>query len=408
MSTKTFLDTDVYNEARKRIETVFDDFQHVYVAFSGGKDSGVLLNLALEVARERGRLPLDAMLLDLEGQYQHTVDFVRRVADNPDVRLYWCCLPIKLHNAVSQIQPSWLCWDPENEDIWARPMPEHPAVVCDEGYFDFFRRGMEFEEFTPDFGEWYSRLHGGETCAALVAIRSAESLNRYRTIKSETKTRWKNYGWTTLTTPHVYNCYPIYDWTTEDIWTANGKYKWDYNRTYDLMHLAGVSLHDMRLCQPFGIDQRQGLWLFKILEPDTWARLVNRVQGANFGNRHVQEMGNVMGNIRVRLPEGYTWKRYAKFLLATMPPYLAEHYRGKIAKFLRVWRKDIRAGKYPGVKRIYDAADPRLEADRKAPSWRRICKVLLKNDYWCKGLSFAQTKRDMEKQLGLVMKYMDL
>ena len=405
---KTYLPIDVFTAAKQRMERAFDDFKHVYVAYSAGKDSGVMLHLALEVAREKGRLPLDVMILDLEAQYQHTADYIRRVADNPDVNLYWVCLPIHLRNAVSQIQPHWVCWHPDAKDLWVRDMPEHPKVISDESYFPFFKRGMEFEEFVPAFGEWYSAQHGGETSACLVGIRSAESLNRYRTIKNEDKARWQDLGWTTLATPHVYNCYPIYDWTVEDVWIANGKRGWDYNRIYDLMHLAGVSLHEMRLCQPFGDDQRQGLWLFKILEPETWGKLVNRVAGANFGNRHVEEMGNVLGNIRVRLPEGYTWKRYAKFLLATMPPYLAEHYRRKIAKFLKVWRKDIRSGKYPGVERIYDAADPKLEAARKAPSWRRVCKVLLKNDYWCKGLSFSQTTREMDRQLALITKYMDL
>lgn len=405
---KTYLSIDVLTAAKERLSTVFDDFRHVYLSFSGGKDSGVLLNLALEVAREKGRLPLDVLVLDLEAQYKHTVDFIQRMADNPDVKMFWCCLPIHLRNAVSQIQPHWVCWHPDEKDRWVRDLPDHPAVISDEGFFPFFRRGMEFEEFVPEFGEWYAARHNYETCACLVGIRSTESLNRYRTIRSETKTRWKNHGWTTLTTPHVFNAYPIYDWTTEDVWIANGKRRWDYNRIYDLMYLAGVSLHDMRLCQPYGDDQRQGLWLFKILEPEVWSKVVGRVQGANFGNRHVEETGNVLGNIRITLPEGYTWKRYAKFLLATMPPYLAEHYRKKIAKFLRVWRKDIRAGKYPGIERIYDAADPRLEAARKAPSWRRICKVLLKNDYWCKGLSFSQTAREMDRQLALISKYMDL
>lgn len=405
MGNKRYLKTDVMSAARQRTEELFDNFRHVYVAFSGGKDSGTLLNLALEVARERGRLPLDVMIVDLEAQYQHTIDYVQRVADNPDIRLFWCCLPIHLRNAVSQIQPHWVCWHPDAKDIWVRDLPKHPSVISDESYFPFFFRGMEFEEFVPAFGEWYSEQHAGEQCACLVAIRSAESLNRYRTIKNEKKTRWHGHGWTTLTTPRVYNCYLIYDWTTEDVWTANGKHRWDYNRIYDLMYLAGVSIHDMRLCQPFGDDQRQGLWLFKILEPDIWAKVVNRVQGANFGNRYVEEMGNVLGNIRVQLPPGHNWKSFAKLLLDTMPPYLASHYRKKIFKFLNWWRKN---GAKHGFTRIPDAADPKLEAARKAPSWRRVCKVLLKNDYWCKGLSFSQTTREMDKQLSLIAKYMEI
>ncbi len=40
----------------------------------------------------------------------------------------------------------------------------------------------------------------------------------------------------------VYNFYPIYDWKVEDIWTAYGKFGWDYNKLYDLFYQAGVSL----------------------------------------------------------------------------------------------------------------------------------------------------------------------
>ena len=196
----------------------------------------------------------------------------------------------------------------------------------------------------------------------------------------------------------IYNCYPIYDWRVEDIWRANGKFGWDYNKIYDIMYLAGVPIHKMRLCQPYGDDQRQGLYLFKILEPETWAKIVNRVEGANFGNRYTENDRTTLGNYKVNLPEGHTYESYARFLLDTMPPYLAEHYRAKIDKFIAWWEKE-------GVAVIPDSADPKLEAARKVPSWRRVCKVLLKNDYWCKGLSFSQTKREMEKQVEMITKY---
>jgi predicted phosphoadenosine phosphosulfate sulfurtransferase len=29
-----------------------------------------------------------------------------------------------------------------------------------------------------------------------------------------------------------------------------------------------------------------------------------------------------------------------------------------------------------------------------APSWRRLCKVLLRNDWWCKGLGMTQPKSE--------------
>ncbi|MEX0746181.1 MAG: DUF3440 domain-containing protein [Phycisphaeraceae bacterium] len=401
---KHYLDIDVYAAARQRIAEVLDHFPRYYVSFSGGKDSGVMLNLVREVAAEKARLPVPVLLVDLEGQYQKTVDYLERAADLEDVRAYWVCLPLHLRNAVSQIQPHWLCWDPAARDKWIRPLPERADVISDETFFPFFRRGMEFEEFVPEFGEWFAE---GQETACFVGIRTDESLNRYRTIRNDAKQAWRGRQWTTRVardTGNVYNTYPIYDWGTEDIWTANGKRGWDYNRVYDLMHMAGMTIHQARLCQPYGDDQRKGLWLFKILEPETWSRVVERVEGANFGNRYVQLNGSVMGNMRVNLPAGHTWHSYAHYLLDTMPPPVAAHYRKKIATFLRWHRKHRHKTGYP---KIPDEADPKLEAKRHAPSWRRVCKTLLKNDYWCKGLSFSQTKREMERQLALVTKYME-
>ncbi len=395
---KHYKDQNVNEAAISRMDYVFSHFNKVYVSFSGGKDSGLMLNMAIEAARRAGKLPVHVLIVDLEAQYRHTIDYVTRMANRKEVKAYWVCLPIHLRNAVSQIHPHWLCWDPEKRNVWVRELPEHPGVISNESFFPFFRRGMEFEEFVPEFGKWFA---DGTDTACLVGIRSDESLNRFRTIKNERKETYKDLQWSTRMKEHLYNFYPVYDWTTEDIWVANGKSGYDYNKIYDLMYLAGVPLHQQRLCQPFGDDQRKGLYLYKILEPDTWTRVVGRVEGANFGNRYSENNKSALGYFKVCLPEGYTYESYAKFLLNTMPPNLREHYLTKINKFIDWWKEH-------GVVTIPNAADPNLEMRKKAPSWRRICKVLLKNDYWCEGLSFSQTKRDMERQQKLILKYMAL
>ena len=397
---KVYKEINVYDAAVERFDYIYSNFDKVYVSFSNGKDSGVLLNLAIEAARRAGKLPVNVLYIDMEAQYRHAIEFTHRMFSRPEVQGWWVCLPIHLRNAVSQYQPHWLCWDKDKRDAWIRDYPNNKWVVKDEDFFPFFVRGMEFEEFVPAFAEWFA---GGEKTACCVGIRSDESLNRFRTIASESKVKLDNKNWTTKLNPKeesskVYNCYPIYDWRVEDIWRANGKFGWDYNKIYDIMHLAGVPLHKMRLCQPYGDDQRQGLYLFKILEPETWAKIVNRVEGANFGNRYTENDRTTLGNYKVNLPEGHTYESYAQFLLDTMPPYLAEHYREKINKFIAWWDKE-------GVKTIPDTADMKEEAKRKVPSWRRICKVLLKNDYWCKGLSFSQTKKELEKQVEMITKY---
>lgn len=389
---KHYLTSTVYEASINRLNYIYSHFNKVYISFSGGKDSGVLLNLAIEVARSHNKLPVEVLIIDLEAQYNHTIDYINRMVSKPEVKAYWVCLPIHLRNAVSQYQSHWMCWDDNKRSAWVRDYPDHPSVIKDLNYFPFFKKGMEFEEFVPEFGKWFSK---GEKTACLVGIRTDESQNRYRTIANFTKKRYENKQWSTRVGNHVYNFYPIYDWTTEDIWIANGKYKFDYNKTYDLMHLAGVPLSQMRLCQPYGDDQRKGLYLYKILEPETWSKIVNRVEGANFGNRYSENKRTIFGNFRMNLPNGHTYESYAKFLLSTMPPHLRDHYHSKIEKFLSYWKKNGYDGNIP------QAADPALEAQKKVPSWRRICKVLLKNDYWCKGLSFSQTKGEMEKQLNI-------
>lgn len=397
MSCKHYLEKNVYQSAVERFDYIYTHFERVSISFSNGKDSGVLLNLAIEAARRHNKLPVNVLYIDFEAQYKHAIDFTHRMFCRDEVQGWWVCLPIHLRNAVSQIVPYWVCWDKDKRDAWIRDYPVNKYVVTDENFFPFFKHGMEFEEFVPEFAKWFSQ---GKKTAVCVGIRSDESLNRFRTIASETKVTLDNLQWTTKLLPNdeknqIYNCYPIYDWRCEDIWRANGKFGWDYNRIYDLMYMAGVSIYKQRLCQPYGDDQRQGLYLFKILEPETWAKVVNRVEGANFGNRYTETDRTTLGNYKVNLPPGHTYESYAKFLLDTMPPQWAEHYRDKIDKFLKWWDNE-------GVKVIPDYDDPKKEASKKVPSWRRICKVLLKNDWWCKGLSFSQTKKELEKQVAMI------
>jgi predicted phosphoadenosine phosphosulfate sulfurtransferase len=240
---------------------------------------------------------------------------------------------------------------------------------------------MEFETFVPEFGWWYSAQHGGRLTACLVAIRSDESLNRYRTVASRAKRVHEGLRWTTWTGQSVYNAYPVYDWRTEDVWRYYGKTGTPYNPVYDLMHRAGVSIHQARLCQPYGDDQRKGLWLYHVLEPHSWAKVVARVQGANFGARYARETGNIMGRIRITKPDAITWEQYAMALLDSMPEETAEAFRCKIAWFIR-WYETNRG--YGGG--IIPDEGP---LGKGSPSWRRICKVILSYDYYCKALTFS-------------------
>jgi predicted phosphoadenosine phosphosulfate sulfurtransferase len=378
-------DLSVFDAAQERIRLALLESERAYVSFSGGKDSTVMLHMVGRMARALGKR-IGVLIIDLEAQYtgtiEHMEEMCREYADVADV--HWVQLPLKLRNAVSVLEPTWCAWDPDATGVWVREQRAGSVTACDA--YPFFEARMEFEEFMELWGIWYAQ---GCHTAAFVGIRADESLNRFRTIASSTKARWKDRQWTTEVAPGLYNVYPLYDWRTEDIWRyhaqtpdARG------NPVYDRMHLAGLSIHQMRLCQPYGDDQRRGLWLYHILEPATWSKIVGRVSGVNSGALYVQETGNVMGYGAITKPVGHTWESYCRLLLGTLPPPTRTHYEQRFRVFLDGWKK---RGYTDGIP---DEAPRVLENKHWAPSWRRLCKVLLRNDWWCKGLGLVQPKSD--------------
>jgi len=385
---------NVLQAAKDRVSNVFDEFDKIYLSFSAGKDSTVMLHLVMEEAKKRNR-KIGLLIVDLEAQYRLTMEHASQCVSmyREYIDLYWVCLPIHLRNAVSVYEPFWMCWDDQAKDAWVRQAPSE--AITDHNYFPFFHRGMEFEEFVPLFGAWYAQ---GEKCACFVGIRCDESLNRFRTIAIQEKQTYKGKRWTTKIINEVYNVYPIYDWKTSDLWLFHARNPdKPYNKLYDMMHRAGVPLGNMRICQPYGDDQRKGLWLFHLIEPETWAKVVARVNGANGGALYCQEWGNVNGYRSVTKPKNHTWKSFAYLLIGSMPPRTKEHYKNRILLFDKWWSERG----YPSG--IPDEADYEMEQARKAPSWRRVCRSLLRNDYWLKGLGFSQLKSDGYKKYCALM-----
>lgn len=382
----------VLEAAQQRIAWVFDTFPRIYLSGPSGKDSGVLMHLVCQEARRRGRR-VAVLYIDLEGQYTLTIEHVARMmADYADViEPHWVALPLHLRNAVSMAQPYWICWDPEAREQWIRQPP--PQAITDPAYYPFYepprtlrdgtRTAMEFEEFVEQFGTWYA---DGQPTACFVGIRADESLNRWRSIAKRRKSQLDGLPWTSWKGGTVFNVYPIYDWRTEDIWTYHGRTGLPHNKLYDLMYQAGLSIHQQRICQPYGDDQRRGLAMWHVIEPEAWSRVVARVAGARYGALYAGQRGNVLGIGKVTLPATHpTWESYVQFLLASLPASEREHYENKIAVFRRWWREKR------GMEMI-DEAPYEVEAKRQAPTWRRVAKTILLNDRMCRRLSFSQQR----------------
>ena len=429
---KTYNNKDVYTAAKERIEYIFDEFEHICVSFSGGKDSGTVLNMCIDEARKRKR-KIGVLFIDLEAFYKKTIEFVERMLENNKDVLepYWICLPMESPNSLSYLEPTWIWWDKEKEPIWVRSIPKKEYVINEENNpLDFYKKNMPFEEFIKHFGNWYGK---GEKTATLVGIRTDESLNRFRAIAG-TKSMYKDKNYSTKVTKNVYNFYPIYDWSVEDIWTYNGKFQKDYNKLYDLFYKAGVSIHKMRVDEPFGNEAKAGLSMFRVIEPDTWAKVVNRVSGANFGNIY---SGNKIMTAHYKLPKNHTWKSFTFFLLDTLPPEISEHYKIKFSKFIKYWvekgcpvseehikimeetcpdaiintHEFSRRGK--GDKEVIKFTKvvdeiPGVDNKDDVLTWRRMAMCIIKNDYTCKSLSFGMTKDLTVRQKAIMEKYKNI
>ena len=381
---KKYIDKSVLSASKDRISKVFDNFERYYISFSGGKDSTVMTHLVMDEAKKRGK-KVGLLIIDLEAQYRHTIEHVREIVDEyrEHIDLHWFCGELQLRNAVSDFQPKWVCWDEESRDIWVREKPEEASNL---EQYDFYIPKMEFEEFMVLFGKWYSN---DKLTAGFIGIRADESLHRYRAIVSEKKgLTFNKYKWTTKLTKNLYNVYPIYDWRTEDIWIFHSKNKHlSHNKIYDMMTMAGVKLSNQRLCQPFGDDQKKGLWLYHILESETWYKLLNRVSGVNSGALYINERGNINGYNDVTKPDNHTWESYTNYLLKSLPKKMQDHYKERFEKFIVGWKKR-------GYNKIPDKAPHDLEVKCWAPSWKRMARCILRNDYYCKGLGQTQPKSE--------------
>jgi predicted phosphoadenosine phosphosulfate sulfurtransferase len=420
---------NVYEASQERLRYIFDTFPRVYISFSGGKDSGVMLNLVLDYMRANGiTKKIGVQILDNEANYEYSLEFMHRIlqANRDLLDVYWCCMPVTLPCTVSSFAVDWQCWGERDRERWVRPMPEEDYVVNIGNHkFDFFEEDMDFARFWDGFAEWYSQ---GELCANLIGIRTSESLNRWRAILNARKQTHGGHMWTKKNTAHAYNCYPIYDWGTEDVWIANERFGWDYNKLYDVFWKAGVPVASMRVASPFMSESKSSLGLYRVIDPHTWARLCARVAGANFTATY----GKQINYRSFALPAGHTWKSFTKFLLATLPAEVAGNFRARFIQSIRYWARvgrglpasvvdELRAAGVPftingttphggnDLQRVRMRPPDHLDVLSAHPSmvtsWKRFALTILKNDHTCKYLGLAPTQAQQGRQREIQAKY---
>ena len=417
---------NVYEATNDRIKYIFDNFDHVYVSFSGGKDSGVMLNLCLKYIRDNNLdKKITLMHLDYEAQYEATTNYVAKIEEEFEeyLDILHVCVPFKVTTCTSMFQSFWRPWEESKKDIWVREMPDNAMTASDFGFYDENMWDYDFQEKLSIWSHEQSKV---ERTAVLVGIRTQESLNRWRAIHKDRDSRLDNLEYSKKVADNIYNFYPIYDWKTEDIWVANARFQFNYNKLYDLYYQAGVPLDSMRVASPFISEGQESLKLYKVIEPHTWGKLVSRVNGVNFTGLYGGTTATGWKNIKK--PEHFTWKQYMEFLLDSLPENVKDGYLSKLETSIKFWREkggvlsDEVISQLDELSIKYEFGIHNYKTDKKAvkleylddidisdfkavPTYKRMCVCILKNDHLCKYMGFSQTKQEMKKRKEAIEKY---
>lgn len=432
---KQYENKNVYDAFTERLHFIFEEFDNIFVSFSGGKDSGLLLNMVIDFKKKY--YPDKTVGLfhqDFEAQYTVTTEYIERTFERfkNDVEPYWVCLPMATRTSVSNYEMFWYPWDDTKKDLWVRPMPQHPYVInLENNPMTTYVYRMHQEDLAKQFARWYKIAHGGKKTICLLGMRTDESLHRYSGIVNK-RYGYKEQCYITRQFKDVYAASPMYDWSVSDVWYANYRFSYDYNRLYDLYFKAGLTPEQMRVASPFNDYAKDSLNIYRVIDPAVWTRLVGRVRGVNFGA--IYGKTKALGYRNLTLPPEHTWESYTKFLLDTLPPKTRDNYVKKFKTSIEFWHRTggglqeatIQELEEKGYRirrngisnytlqkltrvvfldRIPDHTDD-IYSSRDIPSWKRMCYCILKNDHTCRFMGFGLTREQQSSIRLLKQKYL--
>lgn len=354
---------NVFDAALARIRWIFDEFPNVICNVSGGKDSTVIFNLMLQVAREKNRLPLKCMFVDQEAEWQATIDQIRLIMEHPDVEPMWFQVPIRLFNATST-QEHWLhCWDEAEKERWMRPQEEYSYKVNKYGTDRFVKL---FDAILAH------EFHDTKTCN-VAGVRTEES--PVRALGLTTAITYKYVTWGRIVNKKLghYNLYPIYDWSYIDVWKAIQDNGWHYNAIYDAQYRYGIPIKDMRVSNVHHETALGSLFYAQEVEPETYVKLTQRISGIDMAAK----MGDDDYYVNELPPMFSSWPEYRDYLLEKLitdpkwragmksrfdkmqvmygeAPFVQKMYKEQINSILANDWECIKVGNFEGRQETYD------------------------------------------------------
>jgi predicted phosphoadenosine phosphosulfate sulfurtransferase len=318
---KIYRKQNVWDAALDRMRYLFDEFDEVAVGFSGGKDSTVVFNLAMMVAKEKNKLPLKVIFVDQEAEWTMTTDYIREIMSGEDVEPMWFQIPIKILNAASTIE-SWLsCWG-EGEE-WIRE--KEPNSIKENIYGT--------DRFHGIFGAIAKHHFKGKKFCYLSGVRTEESPIRLVGLTQGITYKYITWGKVLDKKKGHYTFYPLYDWSYTDIWKAIHDNKWEYNEVYDYQYRYGVSINDMRVSNLHHETAVNSLFYLQEIDGELYKKLTKRISGIdtagklNFDDFFVKELPIMFKD----------WQEYRDFLMEKL--VTDEDFRKKLNRFITIFEE---------------------------------------------------------------------
>ncbi|AKQ08648.1 phosphoadenosine phosphosulfate reductase family protein [Bacillus phage PBC5] len=251
---KTYLDIDVLTAAKQRLKHIFNSFDSVLFAFSGGKDSLATIELADEVRKEMGITePLKVFFRDEEVIPDDVIDFVQAYYHSGRFDFRYYCIPLKSNKFVLGQTEAYVQWDNNRE--WIREKPEF-AINGEEG--------VVYDQYTAD--EYITRGEVGKI-AIVNGIRADESLIRLRACinkKNENYINASNFK-------HIKLCKPIYDWSEKDIF----KFFYERNIEYCVVYNKQMwNSESLRVSTPLHSESAKNLKRLRATYPKFYEQLL--------------------------------------------------------------------------------------------------------------------------------------
>ena len=355
---KVYTKKNVYDVSKDRIRWIFKEFKgHVLVSNSGGKDSTTILEIALEVVRElqeEGLLPSDYRLktfwLDQEAEWTHTVEYMERLMNRPELEVYWLQLPFDLGTNTSlDGQTKLRCYDPLYEGEYIQPISymaydrlainedgtvmsidelnEHREIVDGKWVYHSEVESVEYnmKSFFKIFAHIESWIGGGESYGVISGIKASESPKRMLSLTYQWG--WRGITWCSRSgiRGESVRFNPIYDWSRTDNFTYFGKSKCDYNRMYDEYLRYGRAPGSMRVSSLIHeTSVAHNVPIAQEIDPDVYNRMANRLPGISTYSQIGKKAQEVI------LPPNFMdYEEFGRYLIDKLiAPELQKHFYG--------------------------------------------------------------------------------